>query len=178
MHLAPGNDLNLGMLAGRDKGLPFHRTDRDKHLYVCGGTGTGKSKFLENLIQQDIKQRHKSKCRMLVLDPHDNLYDSIIEWLAWNERVLDVPVIPIDLRRDDWIVSYNLLCQRETADPAILVDNITDAMEYVWGQGGKNQTPLFARWAGNVIRALYEKKLPLVVSEHLIDRGPPCGAIK
>ena len=170
MHVVPGNDLNLGTLAGRDKGLPFLRTDRDKHLYVCGGTGTGKSKFLENLIRQDIKQWHKSKCGMLVLDPHGNLYDSIVEWLAWNERILDVPVIPIDLRRDDWIVSYNLLRQRETADPAVLVDNITDAMAYVWGQGGTNQTPLFARWAGNVLRALYEKKLTLVESEHLIDR--------
>jgi hypothetical protein len=43
-------------------------------------------------------------------------------------------------------------------------------MAYVWGQGGTNQTPLFARWAGNVLRTLYEKKLTLVESEHLIDR--------
>jgi hypothetical protein len=79
-------------------------------------------------------------------------------------------IIPIDLRRDDWIVSYNLLRQRVAADPAVLVDNITDAMAYVWGQGGTNQTPLFARWAGNVIRTLYEKKLTLVEAEHLTDR--------
>lgn len=99
---------------------------------------------------------------MLVLDPHGSLYDSLIEWLAWNDQTLQVPIIPIDLRQDDWIVSYNLLRQRETADPAVLVDNITDAMAYVWGQGGTNQTPLFARWSGNVLRALYEKKLTLV----------------
>ncbi|MEI9961042.1 MAG: hypothetical protein WDM76_07870 [Limisphaerales bacterium] len=96
---------------------------------------------------------HKSRCGMLFLDPHGSLYDNIIDWLAWNEKVLDVPIIPIDLRRDDWIVSYNLLRQRTLADPAVLVDNITDAMAYVWGQGGTNQTPLFARWAGNVLRA-------------------------
>ena len=35
---------------------------------------------------------------MLVLDPHGSLYDSLIEWLAWNEKILDVPVVPIDLR--------------------------------------------------------------------------------
>src|SRR5579883_1236390 len=169
MNLAPGNDLILGQLAGRNNVFALPRTERDKHLYVCGGTGVGKSKFLENLIRQDIKQWHESKCGMLVLDPHGSLYDNLIEWLAWNDRILDVPIVPIDLRQDDWIVSYNLLRQRETADPAVLVDNLTDAMAYVWGQGGTNQTPLFARWAGNVLRALYEKKLTLLEAEHLID---------
>jgi hypothetical protein len=170
MRSPPGNDLNLGQLPGRKATLTFPRTERDKHLYVCGGTGTGKSKFLENLIRQDIKNWHKSKCGLMVLDPHGNLYDSLIEWLAWNEKILDVPVIPIDLRQDDWIVSYNLLRQRKMADPAVLVDNLTDAMAYVWGQGGTNQTPLFARWVGNVIRALYEKQHTLVEAEFLIDR--------
>ena len=170
MNQSCGNDLILGQLAGSGAAIGMSRAERDKHLYVCGGTGTGKSKFLENIIRQDIKQWHKSKCGMLVLDPHGSLYDSLIEWLAWNDRILDVPLIPIDLRQDDWIVSYNLLRQRELADPAVLVDNLIDAMAYVWGQGGTNQTPLFARWAGNVIRALYEKKLTLVEAEHLVDR--------
>jgi hypothetical protein len=162
-----GNDLNLGHLTGRNAMLGFPRTARDKHLYICGGTGTGKSKFLEYLIRQDIKAWRKSRCGMLVLDPHGSLYDGLIGWLAWNK--IERPIIPIDLRRDDWIVSYNLLRQRK-ADPAVLVDNITDAMAYVWGQGGTDQTPLFARWVGNVLRALYEKKLTLVEAEYLVDR--------
>jgi hypothetical protein len=103
-----------------------------------------------------------------VLDPHGSLYDGLINWLAWTgyER----PIIPIDLRQDDWVVSYNLLRQRKLTDPAVLVDNITDAMAYVWGQAGTDQTPLFARWAGNVLSALYENKLTLVEAEHLVDR--------
>ena len=168
MRPKPGNDLILGKLPGRDRNLVLSRTERDKHLYVCGGTGTGKSKFLENLIRQDIRNWPKSKSGVLVLDPHGNLYDSLINWLAWTG--FDRPIIPIDLRQDDWVVSYNLLRQRQSADPAVLVDNLTDAMAYVWGQGGTNQTPLFARWAGNVLRALYEKKLTLVEAEHLVDR--------
>jgi len=169
MRPPPGNDLVLGHLAGRDATLTLPRTERDKHLYICGGTGTGKSKFLEHLIRQDIRNWHRSKCGMIVLDPHGSLYDSLIQWLAWNERHISAPVIPIDLRQDDWVVSYNLLRQRKLADPAVLVDNITDAMAYVWGQGGTNQTPLFARWAGNVIRTLYEKNLTLIESEYLVD---------
>jgi hypothetical protein len=166
MRSVVGNDLILGQLAGENTSLQLPRTLRDKHLYCCGGTGTGKSKFLENLIRQDIWSWRRSKCGMLVLDPHGSLYDDLINWLA--RRNIDRPVIPIDLRQDDWIVSYNLLRQRQ-ADPAVLVDNITDAMAHVWGQSGTNQTPLFARWIGNVLRALYEKKLTLVDAEYLID---------
>jgi hypothetical protein len=162
-----GNDLDLGHLAGRNATLRFPRTARDKHLYVCGGTGTGKSKFLESLIRQDIMNWRKSKCGVLVLDPHGSLYDSLVEWLAWHN--IDRPVIPIDLRQDDWVVSYNLLRQRK-ADPAVLIDNLIDAMAYVWGETGTDRTPQLAQWAGNVLTALYEKKLTLVEAEHLFDR--------
>jgi hypothetical protein len=170
MRPAPGNNLILGKLPGlgRSKSLGLSRTERDKHLYICGGTGTGKSKFLESLIRQDIRNWSKSKCGLLVIDPHGNLYDNLINWLAWSK--LERPVVPIDLRQDDWVVSYNLLRQREFVDPAVLVDNLVDAMAYVWGQGGTNQTPLFARWAGNVLRTLYEKKLTLIQAEHLVNR--------
>jgi hypothetical protein len=168
MRRNPGNDLILGKLPGRAKSLGLSRTERDKHLYVCGGTGTGKSKFLENLIRQDIRNWSKSKCGLLVIDPHGNLYDNLINWLAWTG--IERPIVPIDLRQDDWVISYNLLRQREFVDPAVLVDNLIDAMAYVWGQGGTNQTPLFARWAGNVLRALYENKLTLIQAEHLVDR--------
>jgi DNA helicase HerA-like ATPase len=104
MRREPGNDLKLGQIAGRGASLSFPRGLRDKHLYVCGGTGTGKSKFLEYLIRQDIVAWRHSKCGLLVLDPHGSLYDNLVEWLAWNN--IDRPVIPIDLRRDDWIVSF------------------------------------------------------------------------
>lgn len=168
MRHQPGNDLILGKMAGRDKSLGLSRSERDKHLYICGGTGTGKSKFLENLIRQDIRNWSKSKCGMLVLDPHGNLYDNLINWLAWTE--LERPIIPIDLRQDDWVVAYNVVRQRQLANPSVLVDNLIAAMAYVWGQGGTDATPLFARWAENVIRTLYEKNLTLVQSEFLIDR--------
>ena len=169
MHQRLGNDLILGRLPGRNASLAFPRSGRDKHLYICGGTGTGKSKFLESLIRQDILAWRKSKCGLIVLDPHGSLYDSLIQWLAWNKNHLERPIVPIDLRQDDWVISYNLLRQRRLADPAVLVDNIVDAMAYVWGQSGTDQTPRFARWAGTILRTLYDNNLTLIESEHLID---------
>src|SRR6266568_4324770 len=110
MRTPPGNDLILGQLSGRNAMLGLPRNQRDKHLYICGSTGMGKSKFLERLIRQDILAWRKSRCGLLLLDPHGSLYDGLINWLARNE--IDRPIIPIDLRQDDWIVSYNLLRQR------------------------------------------------------------------
>lgn len=165
---ALGNDITLGKMPGQKTSLLLPSSERDKHLYVCGSTGTGKSKFLENLIRQDIRKWDKSKCGMLVFDPHGSLYDSTMNWLAWRD--IDRPIVPIDLRQDDWIVSYNTLRKKKNADPSVVADNITNAIAYVWNQSGIFDTPLLARWTGNIVHTLYEKDLTLIESAHLIDR--------
>src|SRR5690242_17957544 len=108
MRRAPGNTIKLGKIEGRAEPLKLTPEIRSTHLYVCGSTGTGKSKLLEYLIRQDIAKWHESKCGMLLIDPHGSLYDGLMNWLAWNEEVLgDLPIVPIDLRRTDWTVGYN-----------------------------------------------------------------------
>lgn len=164
----PGNPLNLGHIAGQRRPLTLPPEARSTHLYVCGATGAGKSKFLEHLIRQDIKAWRRSKCGLLLLDPHGSLYDSVVAWLA--EMGMDRPVIPIDLRRDDHTLSYNLLRKREVAEPSVIVDNLVEAMAFVWGASGTDQTPLFARWAANIIQTLYENDFTLVESIHLLGR--------
>jgi hypothetical protein len=162
-----GNDLNLGHLGDSPEMLRFTAEQRATHLYVCGSTGTGKSKLLESLIRQDIVAHRKSKCGLLLIDPHGSLYDSLVRWLAWNK--IDRPIVPIDLRQDDWVVAYNVLRQRPKADPAVLINNFVQAMAHVWGETGIQKTPLFARWASNVLWALYEKKQTLVEASLLMN---------
>jgi hypothetical protein len=104
-----GNTLELGMVDG--KGFPLEMTPemRSTHLYICGSTGTGKSKMLEGLVRQDIKQWYDTKCGALIIDPHGSLYNSLINWMAWNEPYFkDVPIVPIDLRQSDWTIAYNV----------------------------------------------------------------------
>jgi len=167
-----GNKLELGIVDG--KGVPLEMTPdmRSTHLYVCGSTGTGKSKMLESLIRQDIKKWHKSKCGALIIDPHGSLYNSLINWIAWNEKYLkDVPIVPIDLRQKDWTIGYNVMRPRGVADPAVHVNNTMLAMAYVFGMEGTTQTPLFARNGSNVLWALYDNKMTLLEAEYLIDRA-------
>jgi Helicase HerA, central domain len=171
MRRSRGNKVKLGFVDG--KGVPLEMTPemRSTHLYICGSTGTGKSKMLESLIRQDIARWPESKCGLLVLDPHGSLYDGLINWIAWNEPYLKkVPIVPIDLRQTDWTVAYNVMRPRIKADPAVIVNNFVQAMSYVWGVDGTDKTPLFARVGSNVLWTLYEKKMTLLETEYLIDR--------
>jgi hypothetical protein len=166
-----GNDLILGNVTNSRKQLKFSAKERSTHLYVCGATGTGKSKFLENLIRQDIKSWRSSKCGMLLIDPHGSLYDSVVRWMAFHN--LKRPLVLIDLSNPEWVVGYNVLRRRTQCDPAVLTQNFIQAMAFVWGEMGTDRTPLFARWADNVLRTLYESGNTLVEAEHLIDKSSP-----
>ena len=165
-----GNELNLGIVDG--KGVPLKMTPRMRstHLYICGSTGTGKTKMLESLVRQDIKQWHKSKCGALIIDPHGSLYDSLINWVAWNQNLFkDVPIVPIDLRQKDWTIGYNVMRPRAVAEPSVVIHNFVQAMAYVWGADGTQSTPLFARLAKEVLWPVYENKMTLDEVKYFID---------
>ena len=79
----------------RDRRTPFgiKRNDRRRHLYVIGKSGSGKSKLLELLIQNDIMNGQG----VGVLDPHGDLVDNILKMIP-EERVKDIVVFdPSDL---------------------------------------------------------------------------------
>ena len=165
-----GNKLELGMVNGKGRPLVMTPRMRSTHLYICGSTGTGKSKMLEHLIQQDIRQWNRSKCGALIIDPHGSLYDSVISWVARNGRYLkDVPIVPIDLRQKDWTIGYNVMRPRTVADPSVVINNFVQAMAYVWGADGTQSTPLFARLAKEVLWPVYENKMTLDEVKFLID---------
>ena len=171
MPRALGNKLKFGLQDG--KGAPLEMTPemRSTHLYLCGSTGTGKSKMLEYLIRQDIAKWPESKCGLILFDPHGSLYDSLIDWVSWNEPLLkSVPIVPIDLRQTDWTVAYNVLRPRVKADPGVIIQNFVQAMSYVWGADGTQSTPLFARIGSNILWTLYDNAMTLLESELLIDR--------
>src|SRR5436190_21911892 len=107
MRRPPGNDIVLGRAVETGKLLTLPREARATHFYIAGLTETGKSKFLESLIWQDLMKWPKSGCGLILIDPHGSLYSSLMARLAWHEPSLPrLPIIPIDLTRKDWIVGY------------------------------------------------------------------------
>ncbi|MGH8715762.1 MAG: type IV secretion system DNA-binding domain-containing protein [Burkholderiales bacterium] len=142
---------------------------RSRHLYVVGSTGSGKSKFLEYLIRQDIVNWRHSECGVLLIDPHGAIYDGLMKWLTSRSYIYNRPIIPIDLRRDDWFVAYNLLREREQAAASVVTDNFIDALAHVWGSADTNATPRLERIAATVLQALYEHKLTIIEAARLLE---------
>ena len=60
--------------------VPFEllSSDRAAHMYMCGISGSGKTRFLENMIIQDIILGQP----ICVIDPTGNLYQSVLEFIA------------------------------------------------------------------------------------------------
>ncbi|MDP4007680.1 MAG: type IV secretion system DNA-binding domain-containing protein [Candidatus Peregrinibacteria bacterium] len=78
------------------------REDRRRHLYVVGKSGTGKSKLLEMLVQQDIINGHG----VGVLDPHGDLVDNILRMVP-EHRMKDV--IYFDPGDTEFPIAFNPL---------------------------------------------------------------------
>lgn len=61
------------------------RTDRRRHMYVIGKTGTGKSTMLANLAINDIKNGEG----LCVIDPHGDLVETLLDYIP-SKRINDV----------------------------------------------------------------------------------------
>lgn len=84
--------------------VPFgiRRADRRRHLYAVGKSGSGKSKLLELLINDDIQ----SGQGFAVLDPHGDLIDAIMRYIP-ESRIKDVVLLdPADI---DFPIAFNPL---------------------------------------------------------------------
>ena len=84
--------------------VPFgiRRSDRRRHLYAVGKSGVGKSKLLELLINEDIKNGEG----FAVLDPHGDLVDAIMRYIP-EDRIDDV--VLLDPSDAEFPIAFNPL---------------------------------------------------------------------
>jgi hypothetical protein len=84
------NGIPLGDVytAGLRKEVRLGQADRSRHVYICGGTGTGKSTLLCNMIKQDIENDEG----IILIDPHGDLYRQILSSIP-NRRIDDVILV-------------------------------------------------------------------------------------
>jgi hypothetical protein len=168
-----GNTIRLGTVRGSGHTLALPAEGRKTHLYVCGGSGVGKSKLLEYLIRQDILAWPESHSGMLLLDPHGLVYENIVNWMAANERAaIKRPIVLLNLAQDQTVMGYNVLRPRDQGSRSVVIDALVEAIALVWGQANTIATPLFARWASNLLTLLYANQLTLAEVAALLDDFP------
>jgi type IV secretory pathway VirB4 component len=86
------------------KGMP--QKDRDKHCYIIGAHGTGKTKLMEYFIRQDIKRGFGFG----VIDPHGDLIEEVKGYLAlYGGDDLDERVVLVDPTDEERCICFNPL---------------------------------------------------------------------
>lgn len=86
-HEIPAEGLFIGESYYRGDRRKVHMklSDRRRHMYIIGKTGTGKSEFLKQMILQDIEEGKG----VAAIDPHGDFVEDILELMP-PERAEDV----------------------------------------------------------------------------------------
>ncbi|WP_439695167.1 type IV secretion system DNA-binding domain-containing protein [Mucilaginibacter sp. AW1-7] len=90
---------------------------RLRHIHIIGGTGTGKSTLLANLIRRDII----SGTGCCVLDPHGDLIDAMLKAIP-RERTGDV--LLIDPSDSEFPVAFNILSAHSDLERELLASDL------------------------------------------------------
>lgn len=140
-------------------------------MHVLGGTGVGKSFFLQLLIKELILAGHG----VCVIDPHGDLYHDVLDFCAYaathkdgQKLNLAARVIPFDISEKRFVLGFNPMA-RNARVMSYQVATMMESIRKAWGAGSFDQTPRLARWLCNLNYALIESGLTLVQARHLID---------
>ncbi len=122
------DDVQLGTTIS---GLNLHasvmlsESDRRRHLYVIGKTGTGKSTLLLSLILADLAQGRG----LALLDPHGDLAKTVIDRPPRN-RIADFTYLdPADLEHP---IGFNPLFNVELDRRPLVAAHIVSAFRHIW----------------------------------------------
>jgi len=137
--------------------------DRQAHMHVIGSSGSGKSKFLESLMRQDLKERQG----FCLIDPHGTLYRDVLEYCAF--KVLKRDIILLNLSDPSHVIGFNPFRRSGRGDISVQVDRRIAATMHAWGVENSNETPTLERTLRLIYTALIERNLPFQHAQYLID---------
>jgi hypothetical protein len=106
------------------------RSDRRRHFYVLGKTGTGKSTLLANMAINDLKNNEG----LCVIDPHGDLVETLLNYIP-SHRINDV--IYFNPSDKEQTVKINLFEGNNIVHRELIVSGIVSVFKklysYSWG---------------------------------------------
>ncbi len=108
-------------------GVIFTREERERHLYVIGKSGSGKSTFLFNLAMGDICAGEG----VTVIDPHGDLALDILDCIP-HERINDVCYL--DAAERERPVGFNPLSGITPERRSLAASGIVSAFKHLWSE--------------------------------------------
>lgn len=157
---------------GTRDGKPTYltETERETHLQVIGDSRQGKSRFLQHLIRHDINAGNG----VCVIDPHGELYDDLVKWLAYHQFHRDPryrgKIHLLDPRDQQWTVGFNpLATAANNGPPYVRTGAMTKACVQVWDGKDISETPRLAKCLRLVFYALAQNNLSLAEASKLTN---------
>jgi len=126
----PEEGLMLGynMFRGTKKPIRLGNTDRSRHMYVVGQTGTGKSTFLENLALQDMLDGKG----FAFVDPHGDTAERLLAMVP-KERTEDIIYFsPADM---DYPLGLNMFEHRSPDEKDFLIQEAINMLYKLYDPG-------------------------------------------
>jgi hypothetical protein len=111
----------------RGKYVPFgiKAKDRDRHMYVIGKTGMGKSTLLENMAIQDIRNGEG----FAFIDPHGGTADRLLDYIP-EHRLKDVVYFaPFDM---DHPIAFNVMEDVGYDKRHLVVSGLMATFKKIW----------------------------------------------
>jgi hypothetical protein len=154
-NLAIGDDAS-----GRS--IELASADREAHTHVIGSSGSGKSKFLELMMRQDLVNQQG----FCLIDPHGTLYNDVLSFAS--HRVLNREIVLLNLSKPESIVGFNPF-RSSAGDVSVQVGRRISATTHAWGVANTDDTPTLERVLRLIYTALLEQDLPFHFAQFLID---------
>jgi Type IV secretion-system coupling protein DNA-binding domain len=136
-------------------GVVLSREERERHVFILGKSGSGKSTFLFNLAMSDIVEGEAT----IVVDPHGDLAEDILDAMP-RSRINDVCYL--DAGETEYPVGFNPATKIAPARQALAASGIVAALKHIWGDQS---------WGPRLEYLLYHGVVALISRRHatLID---------
>jgi hypothetical protein len=134
-------------------GVAFSREERERHVFIVGKSGSGKSTVLFNLAMHDIMAGEG----VAVIDPHGDLAEAIIDSIP-PERTHEVCYF--NVADTDNPVGFNPLARQPRQRHALAAAGIVAAFKNLWGD---SWGPRLEHWLFHGVAALLESPRPTLV---------------
>lgn len=146
-----GTLLGVNEHRGAKREIFVTTEDRMRHFYVIGQTGVGKTVFMKNIINQDIREG----AGVCFIDPHGTDIDDVLGAIP-PEREGDI--IYFDPSRMDRVVGLNML-EFDPAKPeqkTFVVNELFSIFQKLYGANPESMGPMFEQYFRNSTQLVME----------------------
>lgn len=119
------DDLHFAINRATEDGVSFTRQERERHVYIVGKSGSGKTTTLFNIAMQDIDAGEG----VTIIDPHGDLAEAVADCIpSWRSH----QVCYLNVADTVQPVGFNPLANIEPQRRALAASGIVSAFKHLW----------------------------------------------